>query len=369
MRRSAAGMAHEATSARSLAGGSDPHRGAGRAGRLASESLRVALRAFALEPARDPGRGGVRRAQRGVRWRLERRERAALRRPRADQPLGGLGDVRPLARSRAGTPSGTSGSPTRATTAAGSPRTAFFPLYPLLTRGRRRARRRRRRRPADRRLPRCRWPRCSGRWCCCTGSPRWSWAAAPPAPRSLLLCVFPASLFLGAPYSESLFLLVLGRAPSTPRAPATGPGPAPRRRRRRPPAARACSLLLPLVLIYLYGPALGPPGDGGPLPAAAGWRRCGPVHAVRARRRLARARAAGPGGLRGLAGVRARRPARLLSAPRTSGAASSRARSWACGTGSAAAVDGARQLLSGSTRDRLLRAGRRRPVARRGAST
>ncbi len=87
------------------------------------------------------------------------------------------------------------------------------------------------------------------------------------APSLLLLCVFPASLFLGAPYSESLFLLTSVGAfyaartghwawAATAAAAASGTRSA------------GVLLLVPLVLIYLYGPREGkgaddPPGGGG----------------------------------------------------------------------------------------------------------
>ena len=75
-------------------------------------------------------------------------------------------------------------------------------------RGRRRARRRLARRAAGRRVRRSRSRPSSGRWCCSTG---WRARARAPAagpPTLLLLRVFPGALFFGAPYSESLFLLV-----------------------------------------------------------------------------------------------------------------------------------------------------------------
>ena len=114
------------------------------------------------------------------------------------------------------------------------------------------------------------------------------------APTLLLLCVFPASLFLGAPYSESLFLLVSVGAFYAAR---TG------RWAWAGAAAAAASgtrsagmlLLLPLVLIYLYGPReraapVPPPAPGGgwlaalrpaySLRADAGWLLLAPAGLV-----------------------------------------------------------------------------------------
>lgn len=86
-------------------------------------------------------------------------------------------------------------------------------------------------------------------------------------PTVLLLAVFPGALFFGAPYSESLFLLVsVGAfyAARTGRWPVAGALAA---------VASGCRsagilLLVPLLLLYLYGPR----ADRGPDPAARGVR-------------------------------------------------------------------------------------------------
>jgi hypothetical protein len=172
-------------------------------------------------------------------------------RPSLTHPLGETGDalLAPLARWDAAwyLDIAASGYP-----AGDDARTAFFPLYPLLVRG---------------------LGELAG------GSPAASLLAAylvslaallgalvllhrltvlelgPSVARStvLLLCVFPASLFLGAPYSESLFLLLAVGAFLAARqdrfalAGLAGAGAS---------ATRSAGLLLliPLLVIYLYGP-------------------------------------------------------------------------------------------------------------------
>ncbi len=99
------------------------------------------------------------------------------------------------------------------------------------------------------------------------------------APTLVLLCAFPGSLFFGAPYSESLFLLVSVAAFYAAR---TG------RWAWAGMAAAAASgtrsagilLLVPLAILYLYGPRGDRPGgastrEGGRLGALR------PVHAIR----------------------------------------------------------------------------------------
>jgi len=242
---SGAGMAHEATQttpAREIPPG--PGIAAGRAALRAAVPAwaisRLAILAIAVVAAAAMGGDGVGAAN------AERFDRPAL-----THPLGATGDalLAPLARwdaawyldiAASGYPEGD-----RA-------RTAFLPLYPLLVRG---------------------VGELAG------GTPAASLLAAylvslgallaalallhrltvlelgPSVARStiLLLCVFPASLFLGAPYSESLFLLcavggfLAAREDRFALAGLAAAGAA---------ATRSAGLLLlvPLLVIYLYGP-------------------------------------------------------------------------------------------------------------------
>ncbi len=95
-------------------------------------------------------------------------------------------------------------------------------------------------------------------------------------PAVLLLCVFPASLFLGAPYSESVFLLSSVAAFYAARTghwawAGVAAGAASGTR------SAGVLLLLPLIVLYLYGPRPGPlaPSLGGRL----AWLR--PAYRVR----------------------------------------------------------------------------------------
>jgi mannosyltransferase PIG-V len=88
------------------------------------------------------------------------------------------------------------------------------------------------------------------------------------APTLLLVCVFPASFFFGAPYSESLFLLAsvgafyAARTGNWAWAGAAGAAAS---------ATRSAGfvLLMPLVLLYLYGPRADREPDRAP--AGSGW--------------------------------------------------------------------------------------------------
>jgi hypothetical protein len=197
--------------------------------------------------------------------------------PALTRPLGGFGDAlfSPLAHwdavwfiNIAG-----SGYPD-----ADSPRTAFFPLYPLLSRG---------------------VGELGGgsRGAILIGAYAVSLAALLGAlyllyrltelelgsdvagPTLLLLCVFPASLFFGAPYSESVFLLASVGAFFAAR---TGHWAWAGAAASAASGTRSAGilLLLPLVLLYLYGPRADRPPDS--WPAGSGWRNgLRPRYAVR----------------------------------------------------------------------------------------
>ena len=201
---------------------------------------RLAILAVAVFAALSAGQGGVGAAN------ADRFDEPSLTRP-----LGGLGDAvaSPLAHWDAVWYLGIadSGYPS-----ADSPRVAFFPLYPLLTRA----------------------------TAAVGGGSEGALLLAGyavslaallgalvllyrlaalelgrrlAAPTLLLLCVFPASLFLGAPYSESLFLLASVGAFYAAR---TGHWAWAGAAAAAASGTRSAGvlLLLPLVLIYLYGP-------------------------------------------------------------------------------------------------------------------
>jgi len=230
---------------------------------------RVGILVVAVFAALSAGEGGVPGAN------AERFDQPAL-----THPLGGIGDalLSPLAHWDAVwyLQIAESGYPT-----ADSPRVAFFPLYPLLTRlvgeaggG-------------------------SNAALLLAGYAvslsallaalvlLWKLAALElgrriAGPTLLLLCAFPASLFLGAPYSESLFLLAsvgafyaarTGRWAWAGLAAAAASGT----------RSAGVLLLLPLVLIYLYGPREDRPEEGLGRAQRYGWRASlRPVHGVRA---------------------------------------------------------------------------------------
>ncbi len=255
----------------------------------ASESLRAAWRPFiwsrfailavAVFAALSAGQGGVGAANAG-----------RFDEPSLTRPLGGLGDAvaSPLAHWDAVWYLGIaeSGYPS-----ADSPRVAFFPLYPLLTRA-------------------TAGVGGGSEGALLLGGYVVSLAALLgalvllyrltalelgrrlAAPTLLLLCVFPASLFLGAPYSESLFLLASVGAFYAAR---TGHWAWAGAAAAAASGTRSAGvvLLLPLVLIYLYGPreerAPGQPAAGGwlaalrpayPLRADAGWLVLAPAGLV-----------------------------------------------------------------------------------------
>ena len=242
-----------------------------------SESLHVALRAFlwsrlaillvAVYAGLTLGPGGIGAANE------KRYDDPAL-----TQPLGGFGDVvlSPLAHWDAvwflGIADTGYGS-------ADSPRTAFFPLYPLLTRG---------------------LAELGGgsRGALLIAAYLVSLAALLAAlvllyrltalelghraagPAVVLLCVFPASLFLGAPYSESLFLLCSIGAFYAAR---TGSWAWAGAAAGAASATRSAGLLLvlPLALIYLYGPRVDRQDEPRGL-RPRGWREAvRPVHGLR----------------------------------------------------------------------------------------
>ena len=180
-------------------------------------------------------------------------------------------------------------------------------------------------------------------------------------PAVLLLCVFPASLFLGAPYSESLFLLCsLGAfyAARTGRWAWAGAAP------RGASATRSAGLLLllPLVLIYLYGPRPDRPGEEHGVRPRGWLASLRPVHALR---RDAAWLALAPLGLAAYAawlGIAHGDPLAF------SGAQDFWGREFAgplvgVWDGAVAAFAGARQLLSGSTDTVYFERGGRRPDA------
>lgn len=198
--------------------------------------------------------------------------------PALTQPLGGLGDVlvSPLARWDAVWFLSVADS---GYNDADSPRAAFFPLYPLLSRA------------VGELAGGSRAAVLLASFAVSLGALVVALAllhrltaielgrrAAGPA--VLLLCAFPASVFLGAPYSESLFLAAsLGAflAARTGHWAWAGVAAAAASGTR----SAGVLVLLGLVLLYLYGPRSDRPGELAP--PARGWlASLRPVHALRA---------------------------------------------------------------------------------------
>jgi hypothetical protein len=192
--------------------------------------------------------------------------------PAATSPLGGFGDVlaEPLARWDAVWYLSIAGD---GYDSADSPRHAFFPLYPLLARG---------------------IGALGGGGAAATLVAAYALSLAAffaalvllyrltalelgrraAWPTLLLLCVFPASLYFGAPYSESLFLLCSVGAFYAAR---TGSWAWAGVAAASASATRSAGvlLLLPLAFLYLYGPR----GDGAE-PARTGGRPPGRLGAL-----------------------------------------------------------------------------------------
>jgi hypothetical protein len=96
----------------------------------------------------------------------------------------------------------------------------------------------------------------------------------------MLLCAFPASFFLGAPYSESLFLLASVGAVYAARTGAwhwAGVAAAAASGTR----SAGVLLLVPLLVLYLYGPRQDRAGERPPQPRRGWLGSLRPVHAVR----------------------------------------------------------------------------------------
>ena len=241
-----------------------------------SEALRIAWQAFlwsrlailvvAVYAGLTVGAGGIPGAN------AERFDSPAL-----THPLGGAGDVllSPLARWDAVWYLNIAGS---GYDRADSPRTAFFPLYPLLVRG------------VGELGGASRGALLVAAYlvalACLLGALVLLFRLAAlemgrrrAAPTVVLLCAFPASLFLGAPYSESLFLLVsvgafyaarTGRWAWAGLAGAAASGT----------RSAGVLLLVPLAILYLYGPRADRPHESSP--AGRGWlASLRPVHAIR----------------------------------------------------------------------------------------
>ena len=199
--------------------------------------------------------------------------------PELTHPLGGFGDtlLSPLARWDAVWYLGIADS---GYGTADSPRVAFFPLYPLLVR-------------AGAQLAG------GSRGALLVASYAVSLAALLAAlyllhrlvalelgrrlagPTLLLLCAFPASLFLGAPYSESLFLLVSVGALYAAR---TGAWAWAGLAAAAASGTRSAGVLLvvPLAILYLYGPREDRPEQRTHQARSSWLASLRPVHAIRA---------------------------------------------------------------------------------------
>ena len=235
-------------------------------------------------------------------------------------------------------------------------RTAFFPLYPLLAAAWR----------AGRSARRC-WAGCSSRsrrcWSRCTSCTGWrrsSSGASTRAPVVLADRVLPDRVLLLGRLQR---VAVPGRcrsARSTPRAGGAGRGRACSARWRRRTRSAGVLLVVPLVLLYLYGPRGDRPGRA----LARGWRPRYPVRADLAWVALV------PVGLAAfLAYLRWRTGDAAGAVPRAGRVvpALRRARSGRRGTGSWRPCRAPASCVSGSRAPVYFAPGRRRPVPRRAA--
>ena len=160
----------------------------------------------------------------------------------------------------------------------------------------------------------------------------------------LLTAFAPMAFFFSAVYSESLYLaLSVGLFWSARHGRWAWVGRA--RGARRATRSAGMVLLLPALMIYLYGPREDRAAGSRASERAA---RAPPAPALSpaTRRAVARAVPLGAVALRRYLGARGRRARSRRCTRRTSGAGTSPAPLWASGTALQAAFDGARQLLS-----------------------
>ena len=233
-----------------------------------------------------------------------------------------------------------------------------LPALPAARPRRWHARRRLARRPAGRRLPGRRWRRFLAALYLFHRLVALELGRERAGPALLLLCVFPASFFFGAPYSESLFLLASVGAFWAGAQRAGGCGPALAGGAAAATRSAGLLLLVPLAYLYFFGPREDRPPD-----AARERRSLRPAY---------RLRPMSPGCSSSRSGSRSTPPtsasstaSRSRSRPRrTSGTASSAGRSVGAWDGLSAAFDGARQLLSGKRDPVYFEQAARRPVPR-----